>query len=194
MSIRLIDARVESRQFDILQSSSARQQIETLKDEADATIANRGELPLIQLRYISALQQIPAGAGLIKTSENIHKGGFAATTGAHDGDKFTTLNLQTHAAQSVDPGLTQLIILVDLLYLDDNFRDAALRASQIGSSRRIELLGAHLGWLPSATARPTTTASWSTTCAADTWRSARAAAALSSAGDQIITLLKVAIQ
>ena len=70
---------------------------------------------------VNAVEQIFSGRGLVQATEQIHERGFAAAAGAHNGEKFATLNLQADAAQGVHARFTQIVILVNILHTDDRF-------------------------------------------------------------------------
>src|SRR5690606_15515367 len=67
--------------------------------EADALVAYRGQLVLVQLRNVLAPQQIVAGAWHIKAAQQVHERGFARTGRPHDRDEFSGLNGHGNVAQ-----------------------------------------------------------------------------------------------
>ena len=123
----LADLCVERGQFDIFQRRGARQQVESLENEADLAIANRRQLFLAQLGNRDSFKQIASGSGLVQTAQDVHERGFAAATGAHDRDELALLDAYIYAAQRVNFGFAQVVILVHVLYQNDGV-DGRLRA------------------------------------------------------------------
>jgi hypothetical protein len=112
-------AGIEQRQGDIFLGRGARQEVEVLKDEADAAAADAGQGRLAQPSGVDPFEPVAALAGLVEAAENIHQGRFAGAGTAHDGDEFAALDRERNpierrhliGAQPVDPA--------DLLEVDD---------------------------------------------------------------------------
>src|SRR5438067_617018 len=72
-TFRLADARVQRRQFHVLQRGSSRKQIESLKDKSYFVVENSGEIFLDEFRNFDAFQKIASHTGLIEATQNIHE-------------------------------------------------------------------------------------------------------------------------
>ena len=96
-----LDARINHRQFDVFQRAGARQQVELLKDKANAPVADGGQLVLRHRLDLFTGQAVFARARQIQAAQNIHQGRFARPRGAHDGHEVTLDNVQRHATQGV---------------------------------------------------------------------------------------------
>src|SRR6516164_11818133 len=90
IAFRLIDLRVERRQFNIFECGRSRQQIESLKHETDFAVSNLRQLRLLQSGDVDAFEKITTRTRAIQASSNIHERGLAAATRAHDRDKLAT--------------------------------------------------------------------------------------------------------
>src|SRR6266850_1083194 len=109
-------------QLGILQRGRTRQQIKPLENKPELLIPNQCQHLFAMLGNIDPLQQILSGAGTIQASEYVHERGFAAPAGAHDGQKFPALNLQTHSTQRVHACFAQFVVLVNVFDLYDRAR------------------------------------------------------------------------
>ena len=67
------NAAVNQRQFDIVQRRRARQQIKSLKDEANFLITNAGQLVIVHLGNVFAVQPVFALRWRIETADQIHE-------------------------------------------------------------------------------------------------------------------------
>src|SRR5271170_1573378 len=64
-------------QFDVMQSRSASQQIEGLKNEANLPVANPGQFVIIQVANQVPVEPIFAFTGSIEAADQIHQRRFA---------------------------------------------------------------------------------------------------------------------
>ena len=67
-------ARVNQRQFDVVQRSRSRQQIEGLKHKSNFSIANARQLIIIQLADQLSVEPVIAFAGRIQAADQVHQG------------------------------------------------------------------------------------------------------------------------
>ena len=81
-------------------------------------------------RHIASLKQIPSGAEAVQAAEDVHERRLAAATRAHDGYKFTALNLKADTAQSVYPCLSKIVVFVRVFDLENS---TCPRVTPIGS-------------------------------------------------------------
>src|SRR5215467_13280235 len=65
------------RQLNVLERSSAAEQIESLKHETEFQIAKIGEFIAIERAHIISIEEIFAASGRIETAENIHERGLS---------------------------------------------------------------------------------------------------------------------
>ena len=89
-------------------------------------VADGGQFFFAEAGDLNAFEKIASGAGFVEAAKNIHECRLSSAAGAHDGDKFSTRDLDTHPTQGVHPRLTQFVVLVNLL--NQNYRFGALHA------------------------------------------------------------------
>ena len=93
--------RVQQRELDVLQSRRARKQVESLKHEANLTVADRRQLVVRKMRHIAAVEQIPAAGRLIQAAEDVHEGRLPRPRGSDDRHEFAAVNLERDATERV---------------------------------------------------------------------------------------------
>ena len=69
------------------------QEVEGLKYHPHPIPPESGQLGLLQLRQIPAVQKYPAAADGLQTADDVQEGAFAATALAGDGHKFPRIDL-----------------------------------------------------------------------------------------------------
>jgi hypothetical protein len=92
---------VDERQLDVVQRGGAGQQVEGLEDEADFLVADAGELVVVELGDVVAVEPVLALGGRVEAADQVHQGGLAGAGGAHDGDVLVVLDAERDAAQGV---------------------------------------------------------------------------------------------
>ena len=127
---------VEQGQLDIFQRRSAREQIETLKNEAELPIANVGQLVAVEARNIDAIEQVAAARRAIEAAEHIHQRGFSRAARAHEGDKLAPRNFQRNAAHGVHVHLAGAVGLVHVLQPNDSGVSGHIDSAKIGAAHR----------------------------------------------------------
>ena len=110
---------IKHRQFDVFKGGSAREQIESLKNEADFLVTNVSEFIAAKFGDVDAIQEVCATSRPIQAAENIHQSGFSGTAGAHDRDEFAAANFQGNPAHGVNINLAGVINLVNRNEFDD---------------------------------------------------------------------------
>src|SRR6476620_7904366 len=75
--------RVEERQFYVFERVGARQEIEALKDEADALVTYLGQLVVRELGYLLLTQRIATAGGAVQAAQYIHQGRLAGARRPH---------------------------------------------------------------------------------------------------------------
>ena len=77
VTLRTADTRIQHRQFHILQSRGAREQVESLKYETDFARTNVSALVLGHLRHILSVEDVTTLCRPIETAEDVHRRRFA---------------------------------------------------------------------------------------------------------------------
>src|SRR5205085_2440635 len=67
-------------------------------------------------------EQITAGARLVEAAEDVHEGRLPAAAGPHDGHEASVLDRYVDPAEGVQPGFTELVVLVDVVDLQHRQR------------------------------------------------------------------------
>src|SRR5690606_31139382 len=111
------------------QGRGARQQIETLKDETDLTIADLGEFIGIELAHVLAVEHVTPFGGTVETAEDVEHRRLARTRGARDRHVFVGFDGKAHTVERTQHLLAHVIFLGELLYLEQGHHDASLLAS-----------------------------------------------------------------
>src|SRR6202040_2880284 len=62
-------ASVDERHLDVVERGGARNQVERLKDETDLSIPDHGEMVVIELGHIGAVEQVAAGAWYVEAAD-----------------------------------------------------------------------------------------------------------------------------
>ena len=96
-----------------------RQQVESLKDEADLLGCGPPPARLRQHRDVLTVKDVAAAGWLIETAKNIHEGGLAAAAGAHYRDELTASDIDRNAAQRPHLRLAQVVGFGDLLNMEE---------------------------------------------------------------------------
>ena len=110
---------VECRQKYIFEGGGARQQVETLKDEADTLVADDGELSFVELADIFPGEEVLPCGGAVEAAEDIHHSAFARTRWPHNGDEFIFTDRQVNAIQRPNLGIAHTINFGDVVRLND---------------------------------------------------------------------------
>jgi len=106
-------AAIDQRQLDVFQRSGTRQQVETLKHEAEVIAPQQRALVARQLFDADTLEFVAAAAGRVEAAEDVHRCRLARTAGTHDGDEVTGIDGEIDALQSLEGGLPAAIGLGD---------------------------------------------------------------------------------
>src|SRR5215204_7823507 len=77
MSLRGADASVNQRQLNVVKCSRAREQIESLKDEADFLVANACKFVVVHFRDVLGVEPVLTLTWRIETADQVHQGRFA---------------------------------------------------------------------------------------------------------------------
>ena len=110
---------VQHRELDVFERSRAREEVEALKNETEFLVSDVGELVLVQLRNINAVEMVGAFGGSVEAAEQIHQGRLPGSTGAHQGDKLPLVDVQRDSAHGMNGHFPGFIDLVDVLDLDN---------------------------------------------------------------------------
>src|SRR4029079_6203724 len=95
-------AGVDQRQLHVVQRGRARKQVEGLKDEPDLLIADAGQLVVVLLAHLLAVQQVAALARRVQAADQVHQRGLARARGPHDRDVLAAFDFDVDSAEGVD--------------------------------------------------------------------------------------------
>jgi hypothetical protein len=90
------------RQLDVLLGRQDRQQVEGLEDEADLVAAQVGELLVVELGELRAVQDDRAGRRPVESGEQVHERRLARARGAHDGGELARGEVDRDPGEGVD--------------------------------------------------------------------------------------------
>ena len=93
------DAGVEQAVGDVVQHGGVFGEEELLEHEPDAGGAQRGQLPVGQVRHVQPGDVDAAGGGPVQGTQHLQQGGLTGPGRADDGDQLTRIDGETHAAQ-----------------------------------------------------------------------------------------------
>ena len=102
LPIRRADPCINERQLHIVQRRCARQQIERLEHEPDFLVPDPGQLVVVHLADLLAVEQVGPFRRRVQAANQVHECRFAGTRRPHDGDIVTALDVNRHAAQRVN--------------------------------------------------------------------------------------------
>ncbi|SVA35642.1 uncharacterized protein METZ01_LOCUS88496, partial [marine metagenome] len=71
------NTRVHQRQFHVVERGGSRHKVERLEYKTDFLVADSGQLIIVELSYLVAVQQIAALRRSIKTPDEVHEGRFS---------------------------------------------------------------------------------------------------------------------
>ena len=108
-------ARQQARQRDVVGECERRQQVEELKDEADAVASQPRELAVTQRGEWRAVESDLARAGAIHGAAQVQECRFPATRRPHERDEVAALQAEGDAAQRVYGGVAARVALVECL-------------------------------------------------------------------------------
>ena len=110
---------VEQRQLDVVERRGARQQVETLEDEADLAVAHDRELIAGHPRDIFAVEDVTAARRAIETAEDVHERRLAGSRRARDRHELALLDVHVGAAQRTDCHFADGVGLDEVANRDD---------------------------------------------------------------------------
>ena len=111
--------RVEQRQFDVVERRRARQQIESLKHEADLPVAHLGQLVPAELGDVAPVEKILAAGRVVEAAEDVHQRRFAGPRWPGRRDELARLDVERHAAKRVDLHFADVVGLGEIADGDD---------------------------------------------------------------------------
>jgi hypothetical protein len=74
--------------------ASAGDEVEGLKDKPELAVAQVGELVLVELVGVGAVDQVAPAGGDVEAAEDVHKGALATARAAHDRHEVAALDAQ----------------------------------------------------------------------------------------------------
>ena len=96
-SLLAADARVDQRQFDVVERRRPREEVEGLKDESDLSIADPRQLIVAQLAHELTAQPVLARGRRIETTDHVHERRLTAPRRPHDRHELARADLEIHA-------------------------------------------------------------------------------------------------
>ncbi len=123
-------AGVGERQLDVDERAGARDEVEALEDEADLAVAQVGEIVLVHLADVHAVDLIAAARWYVQAAEDVHQRALAAAGAAHDRHQVAGVDAQRDLAQRAHADLSEVEDLGDGVHLDDRMGRATAIASR----------------------------------------------------------------
>ena len=127
---------VDEREFDVGQCARARNEVERLEHEPDASVADARKLVVVERADIDAVEEEPTSGGDVEASDDVHHRRLAASGGAHDGNEFAPLDHQRDVAQRSYFGVPCAEDLVDPV--EDQDRPLLFRRGPGNGDRFVE--------------------------------------------------------
>jgi hypothetical protein len=106
---------VDHGQFHVAERSHAREQVERLKHETDATVPQEREGVVVERLYSHPFKDIPPGGGSIEAAQDAHQGGLPRARGAAEGHELTLRDLEAHPPHRLHAARARLIRSPDSL-------------------------------------------------------------------------------
>jgi hypothetical protein len=100
--------------IDVWPRVKSRKQIESLKYEADFTLAHAGALRVRELRKIYSVNSDVAGIGLGQPAQNVKQGWLSATGWAYHAYELSFLNTEGNSTQRGDLDFPHVIAFVEI--------------------------------------------------------------------------------
>ncbi len=110
--------RIDERKHHVADDGGPREQVEGLEHEADSVPSDVGELIVIQLGHVLALEEILAAGRGIKRPEQMHQCRFSRARRTHDRQILTRRNAQVHSGQRDRRGLGGVVDLYQVPAVD----------------------------------------------------------------------------
>ncbi len=120
-----VQAGVGERQFDVGERGGAGDEVEGLEDEAELAVAQVGELVLVEVVGVGAVDQVAPAGGDVEAAKDVHQRALAAAGAAHDRDEVAALDAQRDAAQRWHADRADRVGLADVADVDDRTESAA---------------------------------------------------------------------
>ena len=110
---------IDERQLDVVERCGPGQEIEGLEDESDLLVSDTGQLVVVQLGDVVAIEPVFALGWGVETADEIHQGRFSGAGRTHDSDIFVVTDTEIDAAKGVDLLVTHLIGLPEMIGNDN---------------------------------------------------------------------------
>ena len=95
------------------------QQVVLLEDKAQQLVADLGQLVLVHLAHIPAVQQVGAIGGHVQAADDVHAGGLAGAGLAHDGHKLPLVDLEGDAVGGLHHRVPHVVVLAHVLEFNE---------------------------------------------------------------------------
>ena len=107
------------RQDQVLLGCQDRQQVEELEDEAELVPPQLGEVGVVQLCDVGAVDQNAAAGRPVEAGQHVQQRRLAGSRRSHDRGEAVLLELDAHVPQGVDGGVALAVAAADIDRLDD---------------------------------------------------------------------------
>ncbi len=91
--------------------------------------ADERALVLVESLNFNVFEPVGTGGRTVEAAENVHQRGFSRTAGAHDGEKFTAMDVEIHATQGLEGRISGAVGFGEAAEFDEWFR---VHASGLG--------------------------------------------------------------
>ena len=105
---------IVQRHDDVLERRGPREEIETLKDEAELFRPHQRPLVRRKSAHFLAVEPILARGRMVQAAEDVHQGGLAGARSAHQRHHLASADGERDAAQHRDFHFAQVVRLVDV--------------------------------------------------------------------------------
>ena len=117
------DTLIDQGKGDVFQGVELLNEVVTLEDKADLPVADAGQAAVGKRGDVGAVEMVLAVGGDIQTAQHVHQGGLAGAGLAHDGHKFSPVDLEGDTVQRPHLALLPLVVyLVEVLDVDEHMR------------------------------------------------------------------------
>ncbi len=132
---------IQERRHHIFQGGRPRQQVEVLEDEADAPVADLGQLVRVKARHFLAGEAVAAVGGAVEAAQGVHERRFPGAGRADQGDELPLFDVQRHLLKRQDLHLPQVIRLAQVPQFDQGHPRRRQRVRVVSTIRGRRLKG-----------------------------------------------------
>ena len=130
---------IQQGQLHVVERRGSREQVESLKHEANLLVSHARQLVFGGLGDVLAVEDVLAGRRPIETAGDVHERGLAGAGRTGDRDELARLDRQRHAAQRVNLDLTDGVDLGEILDVNYGHADTPRSFMCVRTDRRNDL-------------------------------------------------------